>query len=197
MRQTIFCDKRFRKAAINWVKSDAIGPGQHLARSVVGVCSRIVSQGNEVIILWVSAHPGVAGNGAADQLAKEAAGGRPTTCQTSTGRRPVSRTYPESQPRIDPALPRSGSPPMSSRSEGTSPRGTGLRGKQLRRTRKSLASRYYQLLMGHAAIGSFLHERVVGPQRAELNECWWCNSGRRQLRHHLSLHRVSGLGPPY
>ena len=31
------------------------------------------------------------------------------------------------------------------------------------RARKSLAGRYYQLLSGHARIGSFLHDRMTGP----------------------------------
>ena len=57
------------------------------------------------------------------------------------------------------------------------PRGSVLRMKQLRRARKPLASRYNQLLSGHAAIGPFLHERISGPQRAESNECW-CSCGR-------------------
>ena len=43
----------------------------------------------------------------------------------------------------------------------------------MRRVRKATAQRYYQLLMGHAAIGSFLHERVTGPQRLGSDECWW------------------------
>ena len=51
--------------------------------------------------------------------------------------------------------------------------------------RKSVAQRYYQLLSGHAATGSFLHDRMTGPQRLETDECWWCNCGRRQSRHHL------------
>ena len=55
----------------------------------------------------------------------------------------------------------------------------------LRRVRKSVAQRYYQLLSGHAAIGSFLHDRTTGPQRLETDKCWLCNCGRRQSRHHL------------
>ena len=51
--------------------------------------------------------------------------------------------------------------------------------------RKSLASRYYQLLAGHAAIGSFLHERMTGPLHLETNECRWCATGKRESRHHL------------
>lgn len=32
-----------------------------------------------------------------------------------------------------------------------------------RRVWKPLAGRYYQLLSGHAVIGSFLHDRMTGP----------------------------------
>ena len=55
----------------------------------------------------------------------------------------------------------------------------------MRRVRKSTAQRYCQLLSGHAAIGSFLHGRIAGPQYLEPDECWWCNCGRRQSRFHL------------
>ena len=41
------------------------------------------------------------------------------------------------------------------------------------------------ILSGHAATGSFLHDRMTGPQRAESDECWWCSCGKRQTRHHL------------
>ena len=33
--------------------------------------------------------------------------------------------------------------------------------------------------------GSFLHDRMSGPQRLDSDECWWCKDGRRQSRHHL------------
>ena len=65
------------------------------------------------------------------------------------------------------------------------PGGSGLRRRMLRKVRKSTAQRYYQLLSGHAAIGSFLHDRITGPQRLETDECWWCNCGKRQSRYHL------------
>ena len=70
---TIFADST---AAINRVRTDAVGPGQHLARPTIEVCSRIVSRDNEVTVLWVPAHVGIAGNQEADMLAKEAAEGR-------------------------------------------------------------------------------------------------------------------------
>ena len=63
--------------------------------------------------------------------------------------------------------------------------GAGLRRKPLRQARKLVASRYYRLLSGHTVIGSFLHERMTGPQRLESDKCWWCNCGKRQTRHHL------------
>ena len=65
------------------------------------------------------------------------------------------------------------------------PGGSDLRCRQLCRSRKSLASGYYQLFSGHAAIGSFLHERMTGPQRLESSECWWCNYGKRQSCYHI------------
>ena len=53
--------------------------------------------------------------------------------------------------------------------------------------RKATDQRYYQLLTGHAAIGSFLHDRMTGPQQLDSDGCWWCNSGARQSRHHLFI----------
>ena len=67
----------------------------------------------------------------------------------------------------------------------TPPGGPGFCRRRLRRARKSTAQRHYQLLSGHAAIGSFLHDRMTGPQRLETDERWWCNCGR-QSRYHLS-----------
>ena len=65
------------------------------------------------------------------------------------------------------------------------PGGTGFRRKMLRKVRKATAQRYCQLLTGHAAIGSFLHDRMIGPQRLDSDRCWWCNCGKRQTRCHL------------
>ena len=55
--------------------------------------------------------------------------------------------------------------------------------------RKALANRYYQLLSGHAEIGSFLHERMTGPLRRESSDCRWCGNGKRESRHHLFTER--------
>ena len=53
--------------------------------------------------------------------------------------------------------------------------------KELGKTRKELASRFYQLLSGHAAVAK--HLRRVG--QAESEVCFWCGSGAVQTRHHL------------
>ena len=79
---------------------------------------------------------------------------------------------------------------MCAQSEGTAPPGgTGLHRRALRRVWEPLAGRYYQLLSGHAAIGSFLHDRMTGSQRLESDECWWYNCGKRQTRHRLFTER--------
>ena len=46
----------------------------------------------------------------------------------------------------------------------------GLRRKLLSRTPKPLASRYYQLLTGHAAMGFYLKDKI---HKAVDDECWW------------------------
>ena len=53
--------------------------------------------------------------------------------------------------------------------------------RQLEGTRKELAGRFYQLLSGHANIGSFLHR--IGA--VDDNTCWLCDTGQRQTRFHL------------
>ena len=60
------------------------------------------------------------------------------------------------------------------------PKGGKMR-KALNRTRKEIASRYYQLLSGHAAVA----EHLVRVGQATSSECFWCGSGERQTRYHL------------
>ena len=48
--------------------------------------------------------------------------------------------------------------------------------KQLRRERKSAASRYYQLMSGHAAIGPSLKDRI---RKTDDDSCWWCGGGKK------------------
>ena len=166
--------------AIQRVGSDALGLGQCWARAIVEVASRLVASGNEVAIYWVPAHAGVTGNEKADEMAKEAARSRRFDVQDEvrwqaslphlSRRATESRARATSQRIRDHVRPERGYRP---------PGGTGLRRKALRKVRKSTAQRYYQLLSDHAAIGSFLHGRMTGPQRLETDKCWWCNCGKR------------------
>ena len=55
--------------------------------------------------------------------------------------------------------------------------------KELGKARKELASRFYQLLSGHAATAE--HLRRVG--QASCDRCFWCGSGAVQTRHHLFI----------
>lgn len=48
-----------------------------------------------------------------------------------------------------------------------------------------MVSRYYQLLSGHAAIGSFHYDRMTGLLRRESSECQWCGAGARESHHHI------------
>ena len=61
------------------------------------------------------------------------------------------------------------------------PPGKGLGRTQLRRVKKTLAGRYYQLLSGHTETGTRRH--LFG--RTDTPTCWWCASGEPQSRHHL------------
>ena len=65
---------------------------------------------------------------------------------------------------------------------GTGPLGGGLGRRHLRRTPKSIAGRYYQLLSSHAAIGPYLKDKI---RKTDDDHCWWCEGGKRQTRHHL------------
>ena len=60
------------------------------------------------------------------------------------------------------------------------PKGGKMR-KSLSRTRKELASRFYQLLSGHAATA----DHLVRVNQAGSDACFWCGSGERQTRYHL------------
>ena len=115
-------------------------------------------------------------------LPRRLPGSSPMRYRIESGGRPAFRISPAGQRKAGPEQQRSGSPPMSGLSADTAPwggGGVGLHRKQLRRVRKSVAGRYYQLSV-HAMIDTFLHDRMPGPQRLESGECWWCNCGKRE-----------------
>ena len=60
-------------AAIDRVRTNALGPGQRFAIASMEVCIRVLAWDNEVTIRWVPAHRGTTGNEKADEFAKAAA----------------------------------------------------------------------------------------------------------------------------
>ena len=171
-------------AAINRIRSEAISPGQHLVRAAIEVCSRLMSRDNEVTVLWVAAHVRIAGN-EADRLANEVAKGRthevPDEYRWGASLSHLSRVVTENRScdTVQWAASHTG------QRADTAPLGNSSPKEAAEASPKTLAGRYYQLLPGHAAIGSFLHERMAGTQRPEPSERWWCNRGRRQSHYHL------------
>ena len=69
---------------------------------------------------------------------------------------------------------------MGQRRRYRPPRGVKMR-KALARSRKELAGRFYQLLLGHAAVA----DHLVRVGQAAEDRCWWCGSGERQTRFRL------------
>ena len=108
-----------------------------------------MDRGNKVSILWVPTPLGVAGNEAADRLAKKAAGGQirdvSDDYRWEASLSHLSLAASENRAR---ATARWISTHVKPERRYSSSPGTGFRRRQLRRVRKPLASRYYQLLTG-------------------------------------------------
>ena len=69
-RFTIFADST---AAIERVRTDALGPAQRFATAAIEVCGRIHDRGDQVTIPWVPSYVGAEGNETANRYAKAAA----------------------------------------------------------------------------------------------------------------------------
>ena len=67
---TVFADST---AALDRVRSDTRGPGQHFAVAAIEACARLLARDNEVTVRWVPAQSGASGNEVADEYAKAAA----------------------------------------------------------------------------------------------------------------------------
>ena len=133
------------------------------------VHARLTARGNEVTVRWVPAHSGVMGNEIVDSFAREVASSRqsqrhrvPDGLLQEANLSHLARAATENRSR---ATARRTAEHVRPERRHRPPAGTGLRRKALRRVRKSLASRYYQLLTWNAVTGSFLHERMTGPSR--------------------------------
>ena len=158
-----------------------------MAIRAIEIAERIVQNGCSVVIRWTPAHKGVEGNERADQAAKEAAtlspmrGTRNMLSLAFLGRgvseRIARRWVSDTRTR---AGARRGGPSGGTYAlpdQGARP---GIR-PALRRARKGVAARSFQLLSGHAMIAPFLKDRWGW---TETDTCWWCEEGR-QSREHL------------
>ena len=139
------------------------------------------ARGNDITVRWTPSHQGVAGNERADALAKQAATGELTQADPAYLREAslahLTRRVTEARALETSSWIRAH---VKRRHRYRPPPGGKMR-KDLRGVRKELASRYYQLLSGHAATAT--HLRRMG--QVSSDECWWCGSGERQTRLHL------------
>lgn len=152
-------------AAVSRAQTDGAGPGLAFARDVAEVATRLGTGGNSVTLRWTRAHKGVEGNEVADDLAKQAVEGvvdAHLTRKTTKARVQGTRAWVSSHVK-------------SNYRRYRPPRGSNLR-PDVRKERKELASRHYQLLSGR------FHRVLPGETgRTSSSGRWWCNSGERQL----------------
>ena len=177
-RYTIFSGSR---AALSRVQHDRTGPGQAAAIRAITIVRAMVDRGNTVTLRWTPSHAGIEGNEQANDMAKRAAEEREGRANPLYLREAslshLTRVTTEARSTATAEWIRTCS---GRRRRYRPPRGGKMR-KDLNRTRKELAGRFYQLLSGHAATAE--HLRRVG--QAESDTCFWCGSGERQTRHHL------------
>ena len=185
-RHTLFFDST---AAIEHVRTDALGPGQAYVTAEMKVCDLIIEhhhllgprpqqgggkQGSRQILKGSGgSHGGM--HGAEPDFLDEAFLSYMARAATETRSQSTAEW-------------------ISSRI-GTRryrpPPGRGLRRQHLRNVRKELAGRFYQFLSGHPAVGSYFHDTVLG---VDFDRCWRCNTGERQSRFHTAARLPAWAG---
>jgi len=179
---TIFVDSQ---AAIKRCLTDHQVPGQEVARAIIQWSESIANRGNKLRLQWVPGHAEIEGNEVADRMAKAAAAGE---CHgDSESRRLLSRTSMAYLKRQATEAKSRGTKERieertKQRRSYIPPRIPGFR-KELKNKGKAVASRYYQFLTGHTLIAPFLKDKL---KKTDSDQCWWCETGKRQTRDHLS-----------
>ena len=172
-------------AAIDRIRSDTLGPVQRFAAASIEVCSRTLGRKKRRHGPLGAATPGHRGQRGGGQICQcRGRGGSPADAVPNDYRWEhslsyMTRAFAETKNRTtaqwiaDHVKPeRKYSPPP----------GKDVRRKQLRRARKSVSGRYFQLMSGHAAIGPYLKDKIKKPDD---DKCWWCGGRKQQARHHL------------
>ena len=153
-RYTVFVDSA---AAIDRVRSDSIGPGQRFAVAAIETCTRVLSRDNDVSIRWAPAHHGVLTTRGQASMRRPRPREESLTARSRTN---TGEKHPVTHDEGGGGGPAPGNYPMDQCRDHVKPQrkqkpppGKGVRRKLLRRTPKSIASRYYQINSGYAAIG--------------------------------------------
>ena len=138
------------------VTHDHCGPAQALAKAVIAQVSDIHSRGNTITIRWTPTHSGVEGNNQADMATKSAASNKrcmiEPTYRNEASLSYLKRVTTESRSKAT----RDWIRERVKRKHRYRPPPNGKMRKELSKTRKELAGRYYQLLSGNAAIAQHL-----------------------------------------
>ena len=174
---TVFSDSQ---SAIYRILHEQCGPSQALARAAIDSSRRLRAR-NNITVRRTPSHHGVAGNERADSLAKAAASRRRAVADPAYLREAslshLTRLATEARSLETGRWIRE----HVKRGHRYRPPPGGRMRKELRGVRKERASRFYQLLSGHAATAP--HLKRIGLINTE--DCWWCGSGDRQTRLHL------------
>ncbi len=176
-RVTVFSDSQTALKQLRNVKSNA---GQALKSQIFRLAKQLYNRGGEVIVRWIPSHKGIEGNERADNAAKEAAAnGRSQTARWSSLTHVNQKINEAKQSEIHSwHQTRNEERERRSRNYYTPRLKPGIH-PVLGRAAKKYASRFFQLKVGHGAVGVFL-ERIGAVETAE---CWWCGQAEQSVVH--------------
>lgn len=176
-RITVYSDSQL---AIKQLQATNNKEGQALISQIATQVRQLRSNGGEVIVQWIPSHSGIEGNERADKAAKEAAADTRTqvvrwSSLTHVKKKIIeaknSEMYSWRQDRNETRERRNQTYYVPRLKFGVHP--------VLGRAPKKYASRFFQLKVGHAAIGVFFERIGV----AETAESWWCQQAEQSVLH--------------
>ena len=171
------------QAAITRLSHQEVGQGQHLALRAYETVLALGNQGREVTIQWVPGHQGIEGNERADQAAKQAASRPPRGNQGELSLAFTRRACTEgNRARRQQWLTKRLQQRAPEEQRTYKAQAGWKQDPTVAAAPKKIASRYYQLKIGHAVTGVFLH-RIKARDSAA---CQGCQASRESV-HHLLL----------